>query len=181
MASQRLFPPAAAPQTSKSPRWLEPRGPNIEGWMIKDERGCREEKWSNAKMSSQGAAAVTALRARRRRRSRYLRAFWGDNSEESRDPGDFKERWTSFRICLDRRPPGTKQRLSDQSRAQRVSEFLSFEEEHHKKRENTAGQRTTAAKTATRPQAELRRLIFRLKSTRGFEGDQLQRLSVQPS
>lgn len=30
--------------------------------MIKDERGCREEKWSNAKMSSQGAAAVTALR-----------------------------------------------------------------------------------------------------------------------
>lgn len=61
-------------------------------------------------MSSQGAAAVTALRARRSRR-RYLRAFWGDNSEESRDPGDFKERWTSFRICLDRRPPGTKQRL----------------------------------------------------------------------
>lgn len=61
-------------------------------------------------MSSQGAAAVTALRARRRSR-RYLRAFWGDNSEESRDPGDFKERWTSFRICLDRHPPGTKQRL----------------------------------------------------------------------
>lgn len=92
-------------------------------------------------MISQGAAAVTA---RRRRWESWPLSYSGDNSEESKEQGDvsrsFKERWTSFKICLVLSSSGHKERVSDQSLAE--YHLLSSEEdtrdELHKKKHNRA-------------------------------------------
>lgn len=109
--------------------------------MIRDVWSCQEEKWSKAKLISQGAAAVAALRAAegggRRRWSPDLQVL-----RVTTQPS-FKERWASWRMSLDPCPLGTKRSGADQSLAE--YRLLSFEEdareEHHKKRENTTGQK----------------------------------------
>lgn len=119
-------------------------------------------------MISQGAAAETALRTSQEggRRRKWSRDLWAlrvvtQSKVKSKRPlQSFKERWTSFKICLDLCPLGTKKSLSNQSLAE--YQFLNFEEgtreEHHKKKKTQRGKVQRVPKHTNGPQAKQTKL-----------------------
>lgn len=118
--------------------------------MIRDVWSCQEEKWSKAKKISQGAAAATALRAAegggRRRWSRDLQVLRVTTQREVKSDetsAEFQGETSELENVFGPASSGHQEerRWSKSGRISTPSFEEDAREEHHKKRENTTGQK----------------------------------------
>lgn len=118
--------------------------------MIRDVWSCQEKKWSKAKKISQGAAAATALRAAegggRRRWSRDLQVLRVTTQREVKSDetsAEFQGETSELENVFGPASSGHQEerRWSESGRISTPSFEEDAREEHHKKRENTTGQK----------------------------------------